>query len=121
MEEAVIEDKKKGEEKRKSTYTVGELSRLTKRGTDRSFLQEVGTFCVVVLVFEEVAGQHLVDQWVSIEVRLIAVHLLHLLLDQAGELDRVIAGGNFYSKLFYLWETAFGTMLGTRCHTQDLL
>ncbi|KAL0295738.1 UNVERIFIED_CONTAM: Transposon Tf2-12 polyprotein [Sesamum calycinum] len=37
MEEAVIEDKKKGEEKRKSTYTVGESSRLTKRGTGRSF------------------------------------------------------------------------------------
>ncbi|KAL0381198.1 UNVERIFIED_CONTAM: Retrovirus-related Pol polyprotein from transposon.6 [Sesamum angustifolium] len=37
MEEVVIEDKKKGEEKRKSIYTVGELSRLTKRGTGHSF------------------------------------------------------------------------------------
>ncbi|KAK4385928.1 Transposon Ty3-I Gag-Pol polyprotein [Sesamum angolense] len=37
MEEAVIEDKKKGEEKRKSMYTIGESSRLTKRGTGRSF------------------------------------------------------------------------------------
>ncbi|KAL2253001.1 UNVERIFIED_CONTAM: hypothetical protein Sindi_0094800, partial [Sesamum indicum] len=37
MEEAVMGDKKKGAEKRKSTYTIGESSRLTKRGTDRSF------------------------------------------------------------------------------------
>ncbi|KAL2240784.1 UNVERIFIED_CONTAM: Transposon Tf2-12 polyprotein [Sesamum indicum] len=37
MEEAVMEDKKKGEEKRKSTYAIGESSRLTKRGTGRSF------------------------------------------------------------------------------------
>ncbi|KAL0340320.1 UNVERIFIED_CONTAM: hypothetical protein Sradi_4548800 [Sesamum radiatum] len=44
MEEVVIEDKKKGEEKRKSTYTVGELSRLTKRGTGRSFSAAGGNF-----------------------------------------------------------------------------
>ncbi|KAL0302735.1 UNVERIFIED_CONTAM: hypothetical protein Sangu_3082300 [Sesamum angustifolium] len=44
MEEAVIEDKKKGEEKRKSTYTVGESSRLTKRGTGRSFSAGGGNF-----------------------------------------------------------------------------
>ncbi|KAK4380983.1 hypothetical protein Sango_3011800 [Sesamum angolense] len=37
MEDAVVEDKKKGEEKRKSTCAVGESSRGTKRGTDRSF------------------------------------------------------------------------------------
>ncbi|KAL2230667.1 uncharacterized protein LOC105178988 [Sesamum indicum] len=36
MEEVVMEDKKKGEEKRKSTYAIGESSRLTKRGTSRS-------------------------------------------------------------------------------------
>ncbi|KAL2252728.1 UNVERIFIED_CONTAM: hypothetical protein Sindi_0067500 [Sesamum indicum] len=36
MEEAVMEDKKKGEEKRKSTYAIGESSRLTKRGTGSS-------------------------------------------------------------------------------------
>ncbi|KAL0347911.1 UNVERIFIED_CONTAM: hypothetical protein Sangu_1018900 [Sesamum angustifolium] len=44
MEEEVIEDKKKGEEKRKSMYTVGESSRLTKRGTGRSFFAGGGNF-----------------------------------------------------------------------------
>ncbi|KAL0298737.1 UNVERIFIED_CONTAM: Retrovirus-related Pol polyprotein from transposon [Sesamum radiatum] len=44
MEEAVIEDKKKGEEKRKSMYTVGEPSRLSKRGTGRSFSAGGGNF-----------------------------------------------------------------------------
>ncbi|KAL0301525.1 UNVERIFIED_CONTAM: hypothetical protein Sradi_6429300 [Sesamum radiatum] len=44
MEEAVIEDKKKGEEKRKSMYTVGESSRLTKRGVGRSFSPGSGNF-----------------------------------------------------------------------------
>ncbi|KAK4406374.1 Retrovirus-related Pol polyprotein from transposon.6 [Sesamum angolense] len=86
-------------EKRKSTYTVGELSRLTKRGTGRSFSAGGGNFCVVVLVFEEVVGQHLVDRWVSIEVRLIAIHLPCFLLDQAGELDRVIAGGQLLLRI----------------------
>ncbi|KAL0320171.1 UNVERIFIED_CONTAM: hypothetical protein Sradi_5278600 [Sesamum radiatum] len=37
MEEAVIEDRKKGEEKRKSTYIKGEPSRLPKKGNGRSF------------------------------------------------------------------------------------
>ncbi|KAL0395017.1 UNVERIFIED_CONTAM: hypothetical protein Slati_4467900 [Sesamum latifolium] len=37
MEEEVIKEKKKGEEKRKLVYTVGESSRPTKRGTGRSF------------------------------------------------------------------------------------
>ncbi|KAL0340162.1 UNVERIFIED_CONTAM: Transposon Ty3-G Gag-Pol polyprotein [Sesamum radiatum] len=44
MEEAVIEDKKKGEEKRKSMYIVGESSRLIKRGTGRSFSAGSGNF-----------------------------------------------------------------------------
>ncbi|KAK4385932.1 hypothetical protein Sango_2717200 [Sesamum angolense] len=44
MEEAVFEDKKKGEEKRKSTHTVGESSRLTKRGTGRSLSAGGGNF-----------------------------------------------------------------------------
>ncbi|KAL0340188.1 UNVERIFIED_CONTAM: Transposon Ty3-G Gag-Pol polyprotein [Sesamum radiatum] len=44
MEEAVIEDKKKGERKRKSTCTIGESSRLTKRGTGRSFSAGGGNF-----------------------------------------------------------------------------
>ncbi|KAK4391438.1 hypothetical protein Sango_1921600 [Sesamum angolense] len=44
MEEAVIEDKKKGEEKRKSTYTVGDPSRLTKRETGHSFSVGGGNF-----------------------------------------------------------------------------
>ncbi|KAK4392756.1 Retrovirus-related Pol polyprotein from transposon [Sesamum angolense] len=65
MEEAVIKNKKKGEEKRKSTYTVGESSRSTKRGTGRSFSAGSGTFRVVVLIFEEVASQHLMDDGFS--------------------------------------------------------
>ncbi|KAK4390312.1 Retrovirus-related Pol polyprotein from transposon.6 [Sesamum angolense] len=44
MEEAVIEDKNKGDEKRNSMYTVGESSRLTKRGTGRSFSAGGGNF-----------------------------------------------------------------------------
>ncbi|KAL0307467.1 UNVERIFIED_CONTAM: hypothetical protein Sangu_3028800 [Sesamum angustifolium] len=67
MEEAVIEDKKKGEEKRKSTYTVGELSRLTKRGTSRSFSARGGNFSRGGSDFRGSSGQHLVDRWVSIE------------------------------------------------------
>ncbi|KAL0291755.1 UNVERIFIED_CONTAM: Transposon Ty3-G Gag-Pol polyprotein [Sesamum calycinum] len=86
--------------KEESTYTIGESSRLTKRGTGRSFSAGGGKlFRVVVVVFEEVAGQHLVDRWVSIEVRLIAVHLLCLLSDHARELDRVIAGGQLLLRI----------------------
>ncbi|KAL0378458.1 UNVERIFIED_CONTAM: hypothetical protein Sradi_3151300 [Sesamum radiatum] len=44
MEEAVIEEKKKGEEKRKLAYTMGESSRSTKRGTGRSFSAGGGNF-----------------------------------------------------------------------------
>ncbi|KAL0411357.1 UNVERIFIED_CONTAM: hypothetical protein Slati_3725400 [Sesamum latifolium] len=44
MEEAVIEEKKRMEEKRKSMYTLGESSRSTKRGTGRSFSLGGGTF-----------------------------------------------------------------------------
>ncbi|KAL0451824.1 UNVERIFIED_CONTAM: hypothetical protein Slati_1160500 [Sesamum latifolium] len=44
MEEAVTEEKKRLEEKRKSTYTVGESSRSTKRGTGRSFSLGGGNF-----------------------------------------------------------------------------
>ncbi|KAL0449158.1 UNVERIFIED_CONTAM: hypothetical protein Slati_1472200 [Sesamum latifolium] len=44
MEEAVIKEKKKGEEKRKLAYTVGESSRSTKRGTGRSFSAGGGNF-----------------------------------------------------------------------------
>ena len=39
-----MEDKKKGEEKRKSTYAIEESSRLTKRGTNRSFSGGSGNF-----------------------------------------------------------------------------
>ncbi|KAL0395481.1 UNVERIFIED_CONTAM: hypothetical protein Slati_4514300 [Sesamum latifolium] len=44
MEEAVTEEKKRMEEKRKSTYTLGESSRSTKRGTGRSFSLGGGNF-----------------------------------------------------------------------------
>ena len=39
-----MEDKKKGEEKRKSTYTIGESSRSTKRGIGHSFSVASGSF-----------------------------------------------------------------------------
>ncbi|KAL2226648.1 UNVERIFIED_CONTAM: Retrovirus-related Pol polyprotein from transposon [Sesamum indicum] len=57
MEEAVMEDKKKGEEKRKSTYTIGKLSRLTKRGTGRSFSAASGSFTNGGPIFRESSGQ----------------------------------------------------------------
>ncbi|KAL2237893.1 UNVERIFIED_CONTAM: hypothetical protein Sindi_0981000 [Sesamum indicum] len=57
MEETVIEDKKKGEEKRKSTYTMGELSRLTKRGTARSFSTGSGNFTRGGPIFRGSSGQ----------------------------------------------------------------
>ncbi|KAL0378599.1 UNVERIFIED_CONTAM: hypothetical protein Sradi_3165400 [Sesamum radiatum] len=44
MEEAVIEEKKRMEEKRKSMYTVGESSKSIKRGTGRSFSVGSGNF-----------------------------------------------------------------------------
>ncbi|KAL0358177.1 UNVERIFIED_CONTAM: Retrovirus-related Pol polyprotein from transposon.6 [Sesamum calycinum] len=44
MEEGVAEEKKKGEEKRKLAYTVGESSRLIKRGIGRSFSVGGGNF-----------------------------------------------------------------------------
>ncbi|KAL0378689.1 UNVERIFIED_CONTAM: hypothetical protein Sradi_3174400 [Sesamum radiatum] len=44
MEEALMKDKKKGEEKMKLAYAVGESSRSTKRGTDRSFSAGGGNF-----------------------------------------------------------------------------
>ncbi|KAL0405987.1 UNVERIFIED_CONTAM: Retrovirus-related Pol polyprotein from transposon.6 [Sesamum latifolium] len=44
MEEEVAEDKKKGEEKKKSSYIRGESSRLTKRGNGRSFSDRGGSF-----------------------------------------------------------------------------
>ncbi|KAL0394598.1 UNVERIFIED_CONTAM: Retrovirus-related Pol polyprotein from transposon [Sesamum latifolium] len=44
VEEAVIKEKKKWEEKRKLAYTVEESSRSTKRGTDRSFSAGRGNF-----------------------------------------------------------------------------
>ncbi|KAL2236318.1 UNVERIFIED_CONTAM: Retrovirus-related Pol polyprotein from transposon opus [Sesamum indicum] len=57
MEEAVMEDKKKGEEKRKSTYAIGESSRLTKRGTGRSFSAGSGNFSRGGLIFRGSSGQ----------------------------------------------------------------
>ncbi|KAL0434501.1 UNVERIFIED_CONTAM: Transposon Tf2-12 polyprotein [Sesamum latifolium] len=44
MEETVTEEKKRLEEKRKSTYTIGESSRPIKRGTGRSFSLGGGNF-----------------------------------------------------------------------------
>ncbi|XP_011070710.1 uncharacterized protein LOC105156311 [Sesamum indicum] len=57
MEEAVMEDKKKGEEKRKSTYAIGESSRLTKRGTGRSFSAGSGSFTRGGPIFRGSSGQ----------------------------------------------------------------
>ncbi|XP_011085943.1 uncharacterized protein LOC105167823 [Sesamum indicum] len=57
MEEAVMEDKKKGEEKRKSTYAIGESSRLTKRGTGRSFSAASGSFTRGGPIFRGSSGQ----------------------------------------------------------------
>ncbi|KAK4383946.1 hypothetical protein Sango_3105400 [Sesamum angolense] len=91
MEEAVIKNKKKGEEKRKSTYTVGESSRSTKRGTGRSFSAGSGNFSRGGSDFRGSSEPTFDGRWVLVKVRLIAVHLLCLLSDQAGELDRVIA------------------------------
>ncbi|KAL2226202.1 UNVERIFIED_CONTAM: Transposon Tf2-12 polyprotein [Sesamum indicum] len=56
MEEAVMEDKKK-EEKRKSTYAIGESSRLTKRGTGRSFSAGSGSFTRGGPIFRGSSGQ----------------------------------------------------------------
>ncbi|KAL2225523.1 UNVERIFIED_CONTAM: Transposon Ty3-G Gag-Pol polyprotein [Sesamum indicum] len=57
MEEAVMEDKKKGEENRKSTYAIGESSRLTKRGTGRSFSAGSGSFTRGGPIFRGSSGQ----------------------------------------------------------------
>ncbi|KAL2230223.1 UNVERIFIED_CONTAM: Transposon Tf2-12 polyprotein [Sesamum indicum] len=57
MEEAVMEDKKKGEEKRKSTYAIGESSRLIKRGTGRSFSAGSGSFTRGGPIFRGSSGQ----------------------------------------------------------------
>ncbi|KAL0311461.1 UNVERIFIED_CONTAM: Transposon Ty3-G Gag-Pol polyprotein [Sesamum angustifolium] len=81
--------------------------------------EEVGTFRVVVLVFEEVADQHLVDRWVSIEVRLIAVHLSCLLWDQAGELDRVIAGEQLLLRIVLSGRRHLGQCWGPGSGTQS--
>ncbi|KAL0420529.1 UNVERIFIED_CONTAM: Transposon Tf2-11 polyprotein [Sesamum latifolium] len=57
MEEAVTEEKKRLEEKRKSMYTVGESIRSTKRGTGRSFhTGRWELFLMVVLLFEGSSG-----------------------------------------------------------------
>ncbi|XP_011102310.1 uncharacterized protein LOC105180350 [Sesamum indicum] len=57
MEEAVMKDKKKGEEKRKSTYAIGESSRLTKRETGRSFPTGSGSFTRGGPIFRGSSGQ----------------------------------------------------------------
>ncbi|KAL0292521.1 UNVERIFIED_CONTAM: hypothetical protein Sradi_6985700 [Sesamum radiatum] len=97
MEEAVIEEKKKGEEKRKLAYTMGSQVGQPRGEPVVHFLQEEGTFRGVVLLFGEIVGRGLVDQWVSVEVRSNVVHLLCLLLDQVGELDRVIAEDQLFT------------------------
>ncbi|KAK4400598.1 hypothetical protein Sango_1165900 [Sesamum angolense] len=91
MEEAIIEDKKKGEEKRKSMYTVGESSRLTKRGTGRSFSVGGGNFSRGGSGFRGSIGPTF------------------------GELDRVIAE-KLLLRIVLSMEATFGTMLG--CYTQ---
>ncbi|KAL0293733.1 UNVERIFIED_CONTAM: hypothetical protein Sradi_6921800 [Sesamum radiatum] len=116
MEEAVAEEKKKGEEKRKLAYRVGESSRSIKREPVVQFLQEVGTFHEVVLLLGEVIGRGSVDLWVSIEVRSSTVHLLCFLLDQVGELDRVTTGGQLSLRVALLvggdmWDSVGDEML----------
>ncbi|KAL2230621.1 UNVERIFIED_CONTAM: Transposon Tf2-12 polyprotein [Sesamum indicum] len=96
MEEAVMEDKKKGEEKRKSTYTIGESSRLTKRELVVHSQQEVGALHVVVPIFEEVVDRGSVNPRAFTEDRSNAAHLLRLLLDQERELDRVMVEDQFF-------------------------
>ncbi|KAL2252777.1 UNVERIFIED_CONTAM: Transposon Tf2-12 polyprotein [Sesamum indicum] len=93
MEEAVIEDKKKGEEKRKSTYAIGESSRLTKRGTGRSFSAGSG-----------IVDRGLGDPRAITEVHSNAAHLLRLLLDQEGDLDRVMVEDQFFLRFVLLVE-----------------
>ncbi|KAK4384523.1 hypothetical protein Sango_3052400 [Sesamum angolense] len=56
MEEIVIEDKKKGEEKRKLTYAVEESSRSTKKGTSRSFSARGGNFSRCGFIFRGNSG-----------------------------------------------------------------
>ncbi|KAL0284336.1 UNVERIFIED_CONTAM: hypothetical protein Sradi_7202000 [Sesamum radiatum] len=99
MEEAVTEEKKRMEEKRKSIYTVGESSKSIKRGTRRSFLVGSGNFSCGGPGFRVVVDQGLEDQWVSTGVRLIAVHLLCLPLDQVEELDRVMVGDQLFHQV----------------------
>ncbi|KAL0318290.1 UNVERIFIED_CONTAM: hypothetical protein Sangu_1985200 [Sesamum angustifolium] len=53
MKEAVTEEKKKGEEKRKLAYIVGESSRSTKRGISRSFSTGGENFSRGVSAFKE--------------------------------------------------------------------
>ncbi|KAL0439936.1 UNVERIFIED_CONTAM: hypothetical protein Slati_2476600 [Sesamum latifolium] len=93
MEEAVIEEKKKREEKRKLAYTVGESSRSTKRGTGRSFSAGGGNFSRGGPTFRGNNGPRFSGPVGLTEVRSRAVHLLCLLLDQVEELDRVTTGG----------------------------
>ncbi|KAL2240889.1 UNVERIFIED_CONTAM: Transposon Tf2-11 polyprotein [Sesamum indicum] len=57
MEEAVTEDKKKRQEKRKSMYTIRESSRLTKRGTGCSFSAASGSFTRGGPIFRGCSGQ----------------------------------------------------------------
>ncbi|KAL0427480.1 UNVERIFIED_CONTAM: hypothetical protein Slati_2922800 [Sesamum latifolium] len=107
MEEAVTEEKKRLEEKRKSTYTVGESSRSTKRGTGRSFSLGGGNFSRGGPAFRAVAGQDSMDQWALIGFAR-AVHLLCLLVDQVEDWTELWSGTSFSTELFYLWKTTSG-------------
>ncbi|KAL0434124.1 UNVERIFIED_CONTAM: hypothetical protein Slati_2746700 [Sesamum latifolium] len=99
MEEAVTEEKKRLEEKRKSTYTVENRVGRLKGEPAVHFHWEVELFFVVVLLFEAVAGQDSMDQWALIGVRSGAVHLLCLLVDQVEELDRVMVGDQLFHRV----------------------
>ncbi|KAL0345739.1 UNVERIFIED_CONTAM: hypothetical protein Sradi_4405200 [Sesamum radiatum] len=95
MEEAVIEEKKKGEEKRKLAYTMGESSRSTKRGTGRSFSAGGGKFSRGGPAFRGNSGPRFSGPMGFIEVRPSAVHLLCLLLDQVGSWTELRRGSAF--------------------------
>ena len=64
----------------------------------------MGTLHVVVPFFEEVVDRGLVDPWALIKVRSNAAQLLRLLLDQEGELDRVMVEDQFFLRVVLLVE-----------------
>ncbi|KAL2230890.1 UNVERIFIED_CONTAM: Transposon Ty3-G Gag-Pol polyprotein [Sesamum indicum] len=108
MEEAIMEDKKKGEEKRKSMYTIGESSRLTKREPFAHSQRE------------RKLDRGLGDPRALAEVHSNVAHLLCLLLDQEGELDRVMVEDQFFLRAILLVEDNIKDHVGDRMIYQRL-